>query len=293
MSHMALSLEKKIVFITGASSGIGKASAEQFAAAGANLILTARRKERLETLAQELRRRHSVNVLPLPLDVQDRERVETLIRELPEPWRAIDILLNNAGLALSTDKLQDADPANWDTMIQVNLCGLLYVTRAILPGMIVRDSGHIINVSSTAGHDYYPRGNVYSATKHAVKAISHSLRLDLIGTPLRVTEIAPRDGRNGIQRSSLARQSARQRAIHRIHSPIRRRHRRRHRLLRHPPSARRRRRNGHFPNSTSLSPPCPQKSNSRTSPLNLCSLKIVQSRDNKRLFRRLWLNVSF
>lgn len=188
---MAMSLKNKIVFITGASSGMGKASAEQFAAAGARLIITARRKERLETLARALHERYHVDVLPLSLDVQDRKQTDTLIKGLSESWQSIDVLLNNAGVALTSDKFQDADPENWDKMIQINLCGLLYVTHAILPGMIARDRGHIINVSSTAGYDYYPRGNVYCATKHAVKAISKSLRLDLIGTSLRVTDIAP------------------------------------------------------------------------------------------------------
>jgi len=129
--------------------------------------------------------------LPLSLNVQDQSAVETLIAELPPEWQAIDILVNSAGFALSLDKIQDADPKNWDQMIDTNIKGLLYVTRAVLPGMIARDRGHIINLSSIAGHTYYPGGNVYSATKHAVKALCKSLRLDLMGTAIRVTEIAP------------------------------------------------------------------------------------------------------
>lgn len=188
---MAMSLKDKIVFTTGASSGMGKAAAEQFAAAGARIIITARRKERLAKLAQTLQEHYQVDVLPLSLDVQNHKQVDTIIKELPKSWQSIDILLNNAGVALTRDKLQEGDPENWDTMIKTNLCGLLYVTRAILPGMIARDHGHIINVSSIAAYEYYPTGNVYCATKHAVKAISKSLRLDLMGTSLRVTDIAP------------------------------------------------------------------------------------------------------
>lgn len=184
-------LANKIVLITGASAGIGKAVAEQFAAQGANLILTARRVERLTQLAEQLHKDHGVAILTLACDVQDRINVEKSIAELPVKWQAIDILINNAGLALGLDAIQAADPDNWDTMIDTNIKGLLYVTRAILPGMIERNSGHIINLGSTAGRNYYPGGNVYCATKHAVKAISKTLRIDLLGTAIRVSEIAP------------------------------------------------------------------------------------------------------
>jgi len=184
-------LNKKIVLITGASSGIGKACAEQFAAQGTKLILTARRADRIAQLAEDLKNKYQIDTLIIQLDVQDKEQVAQAIETLPTHWKDIDILVNNAGLALSSDKIQDGDIANWDTMLNTNVHGLLYVTRAILPGMIVRNQGHIINISSVAGHDYYPAGNVYSATKHAVKAISKSLRLDLLGTKIRVTDIAP------------------------------------------------------------------------------------------------------
>lgn len=184
-------LKNKIVLITGASSGIGEACAKQFAAAGARLIITARRIERIKKLGEALQNEHQVEVLPIQLDVQDKEQVAKAIRELPTNWQAIDILVNNAGLALSSDKIQHGEIKNWETMINTNILGLLYVTHAILPGMIARNHGHIINIGSVAGHDYYVGGNVYCATKHAVKAINKSLRLDLSGFDIRVTEINP------------------------------------------------------------------------------------------------------
>lgn len=186
-----ISLKSKIVFITGASSGIGKACAKLFAEHGADLILTARRIDRLEKLATELRQQYQVKVLPIQLDVRDKDQVQKSIGSLANEWKNIDILINNAGLALTTDKMQDAKLENWDIMIDTNIRGVLYVTHAILPNMIERNHGHIINVGSIAGHDFYPSGNIYSATKHAVKAISKSLKIDLLGTAIRVTEIAP------------------------------------------------------------------------------------------------------
>jgi 3-hydroxy acid dehydrogenase/malonic semialdehyde reductase len=185
------SLKNKIVFITGASSGIGKACAEQYAAAGARVIITARRLERIQALAHSLQTAHQAEVLPLPLDVRDNAQVIALIKNLPQEWQQIDILVNNAGLGLTMNTIQEGDPAQWDTMIDTNIKGLLYVTHAILPTMITRNQGHIVNISSVAGHQYYPRGNIYSATKHAVKAISKSLRLDLLGRAIRVSDIAP------------------------------------------------------------------------------------------------------
>lgn len=186
-----LSLKTKTVFITGASSGIGAACAKQFAKHGANLILTARRVDRLENLAKELRDKYQVRIITIQLDVRDKEQVLDKIKTLASEWQNIDILVNNAGLALSTDKMQDAKLENWDTMIDTNIRGLLYVTHSILPMMIARNQGHIINIGSVAGHEYYPAGNIYSATKHAVKAISKSLKIDLLGTPIRVTEVSP------------------------------------------------------------------------------------------------------
>jgi 3-hydroxy acid dehydrogenase/malonic semialdehyde reductase len=184
-------LTNKIVFITGASSGIGKACAEQFASQGAHLILTARRFDRIEKLAEKLQKQYGVKVLPIALDIQERETVEKVVHELTEEWKFIDILINNAGLALTTDAIQAANPTNWDIMIRTNICGLLYTTHAILPQMIARNGGHIINIGSTAAHECYTNGNVYCATKHAVKAFSKSLRIDLLGKAIRVTEIDP------------------------------------------------------------------------------------------------------
>lgn len=188
---MPYSLKDKTVLVTGASSGIGKSTAEQFAAMGANIILTARRLDRIEALAAELEKTYNVSVLPLKMDVQDKDAVFSAIESLPADWSDIEVLVNNAGLALSTDKLDKGDTDNWDTMIDTNIKGLLYVTRAILPGMVERQNGHVINVSSIAGHDCYIAGNVYSATKHAARAISKSLRLDLMGSGLRVSDVAP------------------------------------------------------------------------------------------------------
>lgn len=186
-----VSLKNKIVFITGASSGIGAACAEQFAGLGCHVILAARRKDRIEATAQDLAQRHGIRALAVALDVRDKQQVQGVIDQLTEDWKQIDILINNAGLALDTLAIQNGIIDHWDTMIQTNLNGLLYVTRAILPVMLKRQTGHIINISSTAAHDHYPKGNVYSATKHAVRALSKSLRLDLLGTGLRVSDVAP------------------------------------------------------------------------------------------------------
>ncbi len=184
-------LKNKTVLITGASSGVGKACAEQFAALGARVIITARRMDRLTDLTEMLRKTYGVDILPLQLDISDHEQVSSALSNLPSDWASIDILLNNAGLSLSSDKFQEADIKGWETVIDTNIKGLLYVTRAIITGMITRGSGQIINIGSTAAHDYYPGGNVYCATKHAVKAITHGLRLDLLGTSIRVSEVDP------------------------------------------------------------------------------------------------------
>lgn len=184
-------LHNKIVFITGATSGIGKATAEQFAAAGANVIITGRRIERLTALAKQLQEHHGVKVLPYPLDVSDKAAVQACIDSLDDYWQKINVLVNNAGLALTTDLIQHGNPDNWDTMIDTNIKGILYVTRAIVPGMLQRQKGHIINISSTAAYDNYLTGNVYCATKHAVKSLSKSMHIDLLGKNIRVSDIAP------------------------------------------------------------------------------------------------------
>lgn len=184
-------LHDKLVLITGASSGIGQACAQLFAKNGCNLILCARRQERIEHLAKKLQAEYGIACLPIVLDVQDQAKVEYALSSLPENWQTISILINNAGLALSSDPIQQGAIANWETMIDTNIKGLLYVTRAILPKMLEHGEGHIINIGSIAGQECYPNGNVYCATKHAVRALSKSMRMDLLGSPIRVSEVAP------------------------------------------------------------------------------------------------------
>ncbi|STY30977.1 L-allo-threonine dehydrogenase, NAD(P)-binding [Legionella wadsworthii] len=184
-------LKDKIILVTGASSGIGQACARLCAAHGAQLILSARRIGRLEDLAKELNQNYGTKHFILPLDVCNQEQVKKQLDSLPPGWQPIDILINNAGLALDTLPLQKGIEAHWDIMIDTNIKGLLYVSRAVLPGMLERGRGHVVNISSVAGHECYPNGNVYCATKHAVHALSKSMRLDMLGSPIRVTEIAP------------------------------------------------------------------------------------------------------
>lgn len=185
------SLRDTIVFITGTSSGIGKACAEEFAAAGASLIISARRIAMVRDLAAELEQRHGVPVLPLELDVRDRNAVFSAVEALNEQWRAVSILVNNAGLGRGLDKLQAGNPDDWEEMIDTNIKGLLYVTRALLPGMLERGRGHVINIGSIAGHEAYPGGNVYNATKFAVDALTKGLRMDVVDTPIRVSTVDP------------------------------------------------------------------------------------------------------
>lgn len=186
-----MDIKGQTAFITGVSSGIGKACAEQFAKLGVNLVITARRKDRLKVLAHELSAQYGIKCFPFQLDVQSNAQVETVFKQLETEKIGVDILVNNAGLALSTDKLQDGHVSNWDVMIDTNIKGLLYATRAALPLMIKKNHGHIINIGSVAGHECYLAGNVYCATKHAVRAISKSLRIDLFGTAIRVSEVDP------------------------------------------------------------------------------------------------------
>ncbi|KTD66648.1 serine 3-dehydrogenase [Legionella santicrucis] len=184
-------LMDKIILITGASSGIGQACAQLCAKYGARLILCARRVERLEQLAKELSQRYGKEHYILPLDVREHEQVKTQLDSLPSQWQSIAILINNAGLALDTLPVQQGIEEHWDIMIDTNVKGLLYVSRALIPGMLERGYGHVVNIGSIAGHECYPNGNVYCATKHAVHALSKTMRLDMLGSPVRVTEIAP------------------------------------------------------------------------------------------------------
>jgi NADP-dependent 3-hydroxy acid dehydrogenase YdfG len=186
-----ISLKNKIVLITGASAGIGKACAQQFAAQGANVILTARRMDRITALADSLTQEHGVKIFPLCLDVSDKAKVQSTLSSLPGDWKNIDILVNNAGAGVTSELMQNANPDDWDVIIDTNVKGLLYVTRAILPTMIERNCGHIVNIGSTAGHAAFMGGNVYSASKHAVKAITRSLRIDLKGHKIKVSAVDP------------------------------------------------------------------------------------------------------
>lgn len=184
-------MKNKIVLITGASSGIGLACAETFAKEGANLILCARRQDRLENIANALSKNYSIKVLPVILDVTDAKDVMQIFTQLSPDWHNIDVLINNAGLALGMDKLNEGNFDDWDRMIDTNIKGVLYLTRTILPEMIQRNQGHIINISSISAFHVYPGGAVYCATKHALQAIHETLRKELVGTKIRVTSINP------------------------------------------------------------------------------------------------------
>jgi NADP-dependent 3-hydroxy acid dehydrogenase YdfG len=177
--------------ITGASSGIGEACARKFAAQGHDLILTGRRADRLAVLSAELEAAHGVHVQQLVFDVRDRMAVQAAWDRLPQAWQAVEILVNNAGLAAGRDPLQTGDLDDWEAMIDTNLKGLLYVTRLILPGMVAAKRGHIINMGSIAGREVYPNGNVYCASKFAVEGLSRALRLDVAADQVKVTTISP------------------------------------------------------------------------------------------------------
>lgn len=180
----------KIILITGASSGFGKAIAEKFAAGGWNLILTARRKEKLAEVATAIEKKYGVKTLSLVFDVQDKEAVFAQLNDLPAAWQAVDILVNNAGLALGRDSFLDANIEDWETMIDTNVKGLLYTSKAVLP-YLIKQQGHIINIGSTAGKEVYKDGNVYCASKHAVDAISKAQRIDLLPYKIKVSVIHP------------------------------------------------------------------------------------------------------
>jgi NADP-dependent 3-hydroxy acid dehydrogenase YdfG len=184
-------MKNKIVCITGASSGIGEACARKFASQGANLILNARNMSKLVELKNELTEKYAVQVHLLPFDVRDRNVVTRAIQSLPDEWKDIDILINNAGLVIGVDKEYEGNLDEWDIVIDTNIKGLLTMTRLVVPGMLKRGRGHIINIGSIAGEAAYPGGSVYCATKAAVGMLSDGLRIDLVETPLRVTNIKP------------------------------------------------------------------------------------------------------
>ncbi len=182
--------EKKIVLITGATSGIGEACARKFAAGGYNLILTGRSEGKLKPVV-EVCKALGAEVCPMVFDVREREEVERQLEKLPKAWQEIDVLINNAGLALGLDKEYEGSVDDWDTMIDTNIKGLLNMTRLIVPGMVERNSGHVINIGSVAGDAAYANGNVYCATKAAVKALSDGLRIDVSHSAVRVTNLKP------------------------------------------------------------------------------------------------------
>lgn len=181
----------KIALITGATSGIGKASAEKFAQNGFDIIITGRRNDRLKILKEELVSKYGINVLYLCFDIRNKEEVVEAIKALDNKWNKINLLVNNAGLALDLKPIQDGDFDNWDTMIDTNLKGLLYMSKLVANLMINNGSGHIINIGSVAGKEAYPNGNVYCATKHAVEGLTKSMRLDLFKHGVKVSQIAP------------------------------------------------------------------------------------------------------
>ena len=180
-------LTDKLVLVTGASAGIGEAIAKAFVDAGSRVIAAARRAEKLQVLKSALGNK----CFTIELDVRSREAVNKAIAGLPAAWQEIDILVNNAGLSRGLDKLYEGNPDGWDEMIDTNVKGLLYVTRAVVPGMVTRGRGHVINIGSLAGQEVYPNGNVYCATKHAVGAITKGLMLDLVESPVRVSTVDP------------------------------------------------------------------------------------------------------
>jgi NADP-dependent 3-hydroxy acid dehydrogenase YdfG len=181
----------KTALITGATSGIGEATAYSFAQKGFGLILTGRRLDRLNNIADLLRNEYAVAVITLEFDVRNRQETETAINSLPRDFRSVDILVNNAGLAVGLSHIQEGDIDDWERMIDTNIKGLLYVTRTVAPLMVARGKGHIINIGSVAGREVYENGGVYCATKHAVDALSKSMRIDMLEKGIKVTNVCP------------------------------------------------------------------------------------------------------
>ena len=188
---MTSNLKEKVILITGASAGIGEACARLFAEQGSRLILTARREEKLNKLALELHEEYGSKVLVQGLDVRDGDSVVTMLSDLPESFKNIDVLVNNAGLVLGVEKAYETPGIDVDIMLDTNVKGVLNMIRAVVPAMVSKQQGHVINISSIAGHEAYPGGSVYCASKHAVDALTKSLRMDVVSTPLRVTAISP------------------------------------------------------------------------------------------------------
>lgn len=182
---------KRIALITGATAGIGEATAKLLSANNFEIIITGRRKDRLDRLESVIKKNYKVRVLSLTFDVREREVTKEILQNLPEDWKKIDVLLNNAGLASGLDYIHEGNTSDWEQMIDTNIKGLLYVSRVVIPGMVERKNGHIINISSIAGKEAYEKGNVYCGTKHAVEAITKGMRIDLVRHGVKVTSIAP------------------------------------------------------------------------------------------------------
>jgi len=183
--------KSKIVFISGATAGIGEATAYLLASEGYQLIINGRRQDKLQKLQKELIAKHDITCLALPFDVQDRDQTTDALKSLPKEWSKIDILINNAGLAAGLDFVHEADWDDWEQMVDTNIKGLMYLTRLISPGMVERESGHIINITSIAGKEAYTKASAYCATKHAVDAFTKGMRIDLVPYNIKVTSIAP------------------------------------------------------------------------------------------------------
>jgi len=184
-------MERKIVLITGATAGFGRATAIKFAEHNYNVIITGRRQERLNELEKIIRETYDVDVLSLCFDIRNRMGVKDAVDAIPDNWKKVDILVNNAGLAMGLSTIQEGDIDDWETMIDTNIKGLLYMSRAIMPGMVERNAGHIINIGSVAGKEAYLKGNIYCATKFAVDALTKSMRIDLLPHNIKVTSISP------------------------------------------------------------------------------------------------------
>jgi 3-hydroxy acid dehydrogenase/malonic semialdehyde reductase len=184
-------MKEKIIFITGATSGFGKAAAYKFAEHGWNVIITGRRAERLKEIEEEITKTYSTKVLTLCFDIRNRKQTEQVINDIPHGWKKIDVLVNNAGLAQGLSLIHEGDVDDWETMIDTNVKGLLYVSRQVMPLMVAQGYGHVINIGSIAGKQAYLKGNIYSATKFAVDAISKSMRIDLLPHGIKVTNISP------------------------------------------------------------------------------------------------------
>lgn len=180
-----------IILITGATAGFGKACAEKFAANGYDLIITGRREERLTSLKAALEQQHGIKVLPLTFDVQDEDAVNSVLSNIPREWKNVSVLINNAGLAAGMSTIDEGSTDDWDAMIDTNVKGLLYVSRAVIPWLKAQGKGHIINMGSIAGHQVYAKGNVYCASKAAVSALSQAMRIDLLPYRIKVTDVRP------------------------------------------------------------------------------------------------------